>query len=103
MPLQAAIRHVVARRAGREAFKGPEKQNRHHQANRDVKSTSHLAPRVSLPVARPDAKGVKFLPWRCRSSLSGRPGLLAGQVRGVFLVLDTNKIQQIGVELDDLV
>jgi hypothetical protein len=29
--------------------------------------------------------------------------LFTGQMRGVFLVLDTNKIQQIGVELDDLV
>jgi hypothetical protein len=43
LPLQAAIRHVVARSAGRETFKGPEKQNRHRQANRDVKSTPHLA------------------------------------------------------------
>jgi len=43
LPPQAAIRHVVSRSAGRKAFKGPEKQNRHHQANGDVKSTSHFS------------------------------------------------------------
>jgi hypothetical protein len=42
-PLQAAVRHVAARSAGRDAFKRPEKQDRDHQANRDVKSTPHLA------------------------------------------------------------
>src|SRR5580698_7792164 len=44
LPLQAAIRRVARRSAGGDAFEGPEKQERDHQTNRDVKSTSHLAP-----------------------------------------------------------
>jgi hypothetical protein len=47
-PLPAAIRHLATRRGCGEAFEGSEKQNRHHQANRDVKSTSHFG----LSVAR---------------------------------------------------
>jgi len=43
-PLQAAIRHVTAGSASREALKRREKHGHHHQANRDVKSTPHFAP-----------------------------------------------------------
>jgi hypothetical protein len=42
-PPQAAIRFIAARSTSREAFKRPEKQDHGHQANRDVKNTSHLA------------------------------------------------------------
>jgi hypothetical protein len=44
-PLQAAIRHFAGRDAGRKAFKRPEKQDHRYQADRDVKSTSHLVER----------------------------------------------------------
>ncbi len=42
-PLQTAIRLVAARCADREAFKRPEKQEHHHQADRDVECSSHSA------------------------------------------------------------
>jgi hypothetical protein len=42
-PLQAAFRHLAARSVKREAVKGPEKQDNHQQAYRDVNSTSHPA------------------------------------------------------------
>jgi hypothetical protein len=51
-PLQAAIRHLAGRSAGREAIEGPEKQNYRHQTDRDVKGTSHSAQASTLSPRR---------------------------------------------------
>ena len=41
LALEAAIRGLATRCASRETVKGPEKQDYYHQADGDVKATSH--------------------------------------------------------------
>jgi hypothetical protein len=74
-PLQAAFRRLAARSARREAVKRPEKQDHHHQANRDVKSPSHLAPRVASDERRP-ANSTRISPCRADTLQKARPVLL---------------------------